>query len=105
MDHTIFLQALHEAEVGLVLSVGGWILMFPVRTLISKAKSFFTNFETKLNAIETELSTQRTNCLHTLQEQGKTQIETLKEVAGTLKDMHESQIEMTGYFKGMNRRG
>jgi len=103
MDHTLILEAIHEAEIGLVLTVGGWILMFPVRTLIEKIKKFFEDFEAKLNAIENELSTQRTNCLATLQSQGVTQIAALERAANTLDKMHESQIEMTGYFKGMNR--
>ena len=78
--------------------------MFPVRTLAEKAKKFLEDFDSRLKALETELSTQRTNCLATLQKQGDEQIKTLDRMATTLDKMHESQIEMTGYWKGMNHR-
>lgn len=99
MDHTFVLQAVHEAEITVALTVGGWMLMFPVRTLLDKAKKFFEGFDTRLKGIETELSTQRTNCLTTLQSQGAEQITVLKEVSKTLQDMHLDQKEMAGYIK------
>jgi hypothetical protein len=100
MDHNLILQAVHEAEVGVALTVGGWILMFPVRTLLDKARVFFAGFDLRLKSIETELSVQRTNCLATLQSQGAEQVVVLKEVSQTLKDMHLEQREMSGFLKG-----
>ena len=73
--------------------------MFPVRTLIEKAKEFFAGFDSRLKGIEVELSTQRTNCLTTLQSQGAEQVLVLREVAKTLTDMHLDQKEMAGYIK------
>ena len=99
------LEVLHEAEIGLVISVGGWILVFPVKTFLDKAKKVLGSFEEKLDKLQTELSTQRTNCLTTLQEQGKDQIKVLEKMSGTLDSMHQSQAEMSGYFKGLNNRG
>lgn len=46
-----------------------------------------------LGDIHSELTTQRTNCLTTIQEQGKTQIDVLQKI-------HETQIEQVGYIKG-----
>lgn len=73
--------------------------MFPARTLLDKARKFLESFDSRLKSIETELSTQRTNCLTTLQSQGDTQIEVLKEMSKTLQDMHLDQKELAGYIK------
>lgn len=104
MDANFSLQVLHEAEIGLVLAVGGWILMFPVRTLIAKAKELLDTFDKRLSSMQSELVQQRTNCLTTLQNQGDKQIEVLEKMSGTLEQMHLSQAEMAGYFKG-SRKG
>ena len=99
MDHTFILQVVHEAEIAGALTVGGWILMFPVRTLIDKAKVFFAGFDARLRSIEVELNTQRTNCLTTLQAQGAEQVTVLNAISQTLTDMHLDQKEMAGYIK------
>lgn len=104
MDTSLVIQAVHEAEIGVVLTAGGWLLMFPIRNLAEKVKKFLESYEHRLDRMESELTTQRTNCLATLQKQGDEQIKTLDRMASTLDKMHESQIEMTGYWKGMNHR-
>lgn len=99
------IEILHEVEIGLVITIGGWALMFPVRTLISKIKEAWDSQGKLLREVHAELTTQRTNCLTTLQTQGGKQIEVLEQVASTLNDMHLQQVEMTGYLKGSNNRG
>jgi hypothetical protein len=69
-------------------AVGGFIL-FPVRTFIKELK----DKSQLLTDIHTELKSQRTNCLSTLQQQGVRQIELLEKMSDTLSDIHDGQIE------------
>lgn len=78
--------------------------MFPVRTLIKKANEILDSFDSKLLGIQEELSTQRTNCLTTLQNQGTEQVKLLEKVAGTLEAIHISQAEMSGYIKANHEK-
>ena len=98
------LDILHEAEIGVILSVGAWMLMFPVRTIFKKATDVLNKFETKLTNVETELSAQRTNCLTTLQSQGTEQIKLLEKAVSTLEAIHISQAEMSGYIKANHEK-
>jgi hypothetical protein len=93
------LDILHEAEIAIVLSVGGWILMFPVRTFFKKIKDSWDGVVSKLNEVYEEMTTQRTNCLTTLQTQGADQVKALQEMSKTLSDMHLDQKELTGFLK------
>lgn len=89
----------HELVITVILSVGGTMIMWPFR----KAKKIFEDVKTSLDQVHTELVTQRSNCLSTLQSQGESQIKVLEKMSDTLSDMHSSQLEMSGYLKGMNR--
>jgi hypothetical protein len=50
----------------------------------------------KLTVIHDELTTQRTNCLATLAQQGDTQIDLLGKAVNILEDMHLDQRELLG---------
>jgi hypothetical protein len=85
----------HEIVVSIMVSgfLGG--VMYPFR----KIKEGWKNTQAKLDAVSVELTTQRTNCLTTLQRQGDAQIEILKDVSQTLRDMHLDQKELLGRVK------
>jgi hypothetical protein len=76
----------------LVYAALGGIILWPFRALKAKVEEFTR----QLKSVQTELVTQRTNCLTTLQHQGEQQIELLKEVSSTLSDMHLDQRSMMG---------
>jgi len=94
--HVTGLQILHEAEIATVLSVGGWILMYPVRSLFAKAKDFIDGHTKMLQDVKEELVHQRTNCLTTLQSQGTRQIEVLEKMSTTLESIHLDQARLQG---------
>jgi hypothetical protein len=87
---------LWEAVSGVVLSVGGYIVLFPIRTLISSIKTAWAVQTKALTDIQAELVAQRTNCLSTLSSQGESQIELLKETVKVLNDMHLDQRTLLG---------
>lgn len=91
---------LWEAVSGTILSIGGAILLFPVRMFVNKVKAVVAEQATALEEIKTELVQQRQNCLTTLSTQGTEQIKLLGEVVKVLNEMHLSQVEMTGFMKG-----
>lgn len=68
-----------------------------------KMKEIFEGLKSSLDKVQTELVTQRSNCLTTLQTQGDTQIAVLKEVSKTLQDMHLDQKTTLGMLQGHNR--
>lgn len=107
-------QLVNEAIIGTVLAVVGGIVMFPVRIAYRKGKAAVASVKSEwfrataqLDELQKELVTQRTNCLATLQSQGKEQVdvsrEGFKEIAGVLREIHNGQLEMSGYLKGSNR--
>lgn len=59
---------------------------------------------TKLAKIHEELTVQRTNCLQTLQEDGKTQIQLLEKVSDTLNGVRLDLKEQTGFLAAANQR-
>src|SRR6266566_244894 len=93
------LSHLSEAATGVMLSVGGWILVFPLRSLIKSVKAEWAEKMKTLDYIQVELTTQRTNCLKTLQDQGTEQIKLLGKAVDTLDKIHVSQAEMSGYLR------
>ena len=101
VTHLTLLEIWHEIEIAAVIGVGSWVMLFPVKTFVKKVVGAWNEQENLLKDMKEELVTQRTNCLKTLQEQGKTQIETLVKVAGTLDSMHTQQSEMNGFIKGL----
>lgn len=90
------LQILHEGEVAVVLSVGGWMILFPIRTLIEKVKKPLAEVTGKLDEVQDELTTQRTNHLSHIEKSNDRQVEILREVSATLKEMHLDQRTMLG---------
>jgi len=102
LTHISMIEVWHEVEMAVALSVGSWVMLFPVRTFIKRVVDAWNSQEDLLKEVHTELVTQRTNCLRTLQDQGKTQIDTLGRVADTLDGMHSQQAELTGYIKGLH---
>jgi hypothetical protein len=94
---------LWEAVSGIVLSIGGYIVLFPIRTLISGIKDKWDAQVTiqaeqtkALEEVKTELVQQRTNCLATLTSQGDKQIDLLKDAVKVLNDMHLDQRTLLG---------
>jgi hypothetical protein len=90
------IQLVHEGILAVGTALGGWILMFPLRTAVTTIRTRVKI----LDELKEELVEQRTNCLKTLQEQGEKQIELLSKAVETLEDIHVSQAEMTGFIKG-----
>jgi len=75
------------------------VIMFPVRTFIQGAREEWKAATSKLDALQKELETQRTNCLTTLTAQGEAQIKLLEKTVGTLEAMHLDQKEVMGYLR------
>ncbi len=85
---------LQKAAVGLALTGVGALLMWPFR----KARKEWLSLKDTTAAIQQELVQQRTNCLHTLQCQGDTQINLLTKAADTLDGIRLDIKEQTGYL-------
>lgn len=80
-------EFIHEIVVTALLGVAGSVAMYPIK----KISNAYTEVKDSLEKLHTELTTQRTNCLATLQEQGEEQITALKEIVSALRDMHIDQ--------------
>jgi hypothetical protein len=85
------------------ISFGGWLVLFPLRSLITKLKAEWGSKGAILVDMQREMTLQRTNCLSTLQQQGSKQIELLEKTNQTLEAIHLGQSEMSGYIKGARR--
>lgn len=91
--------AIEKGILGTVASGVGWFLMFPLRSFIKSVKAQWQSVTKQLGEVHTELTTQRTNCLTTLQKQGDEQIKLLGEMTGTLREMHLDQRETLGIIR------
>jgi hypothetical protein len=80
---TIITEFIHEIIIAALIGA----LMWPWK----KIKTAYEETSARLEAVHTELSTQRNNCLRTLQDQGDKQIEILGKVANTLGEMSLDQ--------------
>jgi hypothetical protein len=85
-------EFVHEIVITVIIAVGGSALMWPFKAV----KREFADAKAALGAVQAELASQRTNCLASLTRQGDVQIEVLKEVSGTLKEMHLDQRTLLG---------
>jgi hypothetical protein len=85
----------HEIVVSAILAIAGSVAMWPIK----KVQKAYKEVTEKLEAVHTELTEQRINCLSNLSRQGDIQIEVLKEVSGTLKEMHLDQRTLLGRLK------
>ena len=84
-------------EVVLTLMVTGFFaaVTYPFR----QAKAKWDAMTTKLDDVHKELTTQRSNCLTTLQAQGTQQIEFLKQSVEALNDIKGDNREILGYLR------
>lgn len=96
-------HAIYQGILAGALSLGGWVIMFPLRTITKSIRKEWKEKSGLLQEVHTEMKLQRTNCLTTLQAQGEEQIELLEKAVSTLESIHLSQAEMAGYMKA--RRG
>jgi hypothetical protein len=92
-------QVVDKTVVSLLVAAVGGFLVWPFKTIKRKVE----DFTIELKAVQTELVTQRTNCLTTIQNQGAEQIKLLNRVADTLDKTHETQMSMSGFIQGMKK--
>lgn len=78
----------HEVELTAVVSAFIWVATFPIRKFVETIKHKFDI----IDDMSSELKTQRTNCLTTLQEQGRAQIELLR-------SLHDAAVETNTILK------
>lgn len=90
---------LWEAVSGIVLSIGGYIVLFPIRTLFGNIKAKWDE-QTKTQAEQTMALEEVKTGLSRLGTQGDKQIDLLSKAVNVLDAMHLSQVEMTGFMKG-----
>lgn len=92
MVENLFTTFRHELVVTVLVSafIGG--AMWPVR----KIKAAYKETQEALQGISKELSEQRSNHLTHIEVSNERQVEILKEVASTLKDMHLDQRTLLG---------
>lgn len=95
-------EVLIGSIVTIFLGVGGYILLFPLRTGYNKVKAEWFRATAVLDGLNKELTVQRTNCLATLQVSNQRQVELLEKTVDVLGDIHLGQVEMSGYMKGRN---
>ena len=89
---------IHEGIAAIVLSVGGWILVFPVRTFLSSIKDAWHGQTKLLSDCISELTNQRTNHLKHIEDANEKQVDLLEKVSETLTDMHLDQRTLLGRF-------
>lgn len=89
---------IQETALAVASGVVIWFVCFPFRTAYNSATETLTT-------LKNELSTQRTNCLTTIQADGKTQINLLSKMSDTLDGIHTGQTELSGYIKGVVAAG
>lgn len=85
-----------KTVAGLVISGLLGVIVWPVR----KAKKEWITLKETLDAVHLELSTQRSNCLATLQSQGAEQIVLLGKTVEVLGGVRLDLAEQTGYLMG-----
>jgi len=90
-------QFVHEGVVSLMLAAVGGILMWPYR----KVKAAYVELMEAVQSTKDELTTQRSNCLTTLQVQGDAQVKLLTKVADTLDSIHLETKAQTGFIQGL----
>jgi hypothetical protein len=92
-------QVADKLVVSIIVTAVGGALVWPFKAV----KSAVTAAATRLTAVENELVLQRTNCLNTIQNNTEKTNEILERVADTLDKTHETQMEMSGFLKGMRK--
>lgn len=98
--NAVIAEYIHEGILAVALSVGSYVILFPIRNFFKTIKAEWYSAADKLAKVQAELEAQRTNCLTTLQAQGDTQIGLLQKAVDTLGDMHLDQKETLGFLRG-----
>ena len=83
--------------VGLVLTGLAGLFMYPFR----RARKEWSALKAEQSKIHDELVTQRTNCLHSIQLQGATQIELLGKTVAALDGIRLDLADQTGFLRAM----
>jgi len=78
-----------------MLAIAGSVAMWPIR----KVQNAYKEATAKLEAVHTELTTQRENCLSSLQRQGDKQIELLGKAVEVLGEMHTDSKLMLEHLR------
>lgn len=97
----VIVAYVHEAIWAGGLGVGTWIVLFPFRHIAKYVRGQWEEKSRLLTEVHQELTLQRTNCLNTLQEQGKEQTRTLGKVASVLEEIRVELAEQTGYLRAL----
>lgn len=77
-----------------------FLLMYPFKFI----KNEWSAAKNKLDAVHQELAVQRTNCLTTIQEDGKKQIDLLTKMVDTQVRVEVATAVQTGYLKAIAER-
>jgi hypothetical protein len=93
-------QVANKLVVSLLVTAVGGALVWPFKAIKSAVKAATD----RLTAVEHELVTQRVNCLTTIQNNTEKTNDILERVATTLDNTHITQIEMSGFLKGMKNK-
>lgn len=86
----------HEAVITILVTIFLAVVSWPWH----KAKEEWSSLKERLGEVQTELTTQRNNCLTTLQQQGSVQIGLLTKSVDALNDIKLDNREMVGYLRG-----
>lgn len=97
ISNHLFVLSEFKHEVVVTLMVTGFLaaVSYPFR----QAKAKWTALNTKLNDVHSELTTQRNNCLTTLQTQGTKQIELLEKAVDVLDGVRLDNREMLTHLR------
>ena len=88
---------LAKAFVSLVVAGIGALMLWPIR----KVRKEWVSLKDAVVATKAELETQRTNCLHTLSQQGDSQITLLTKMSDTLDGVRTDFKAHTAYIQGL----
>jgi hypothetical protein len=97
----------HELASTILVSLLIGVLMWPINKVKDAWTGLTNNLEglhTELKDVSTELAVQRNNCLTTLQDQGKSQIELLTKTVDTLGDVRLELAKQTGFLQASSVR-
>jgi len=91
---------LGKTALGLLVAGVGALLLWPFK----EARKSWKELKNSINSTRAELILQRTNCLTTLQEDGKEQVKLLGKMAETLGDIKVELASQTGYLQASSGR-
>jgi hypothetical protein len=88
-------EFIHEIVITVIIAAGGSALRWPFMLI----KNEFAKARSILGALQSELITQRTNCLQTLQQQGDRQVDLLSKTVEVLGEMHTDSKLMLEHLR------